>query len=120
MAHRGGLSPHRPVGRWEAQVAAQSSQRHPGLAAGEDPGARLLHTATLAPHSLLYELVPQNDCPQLPSGGNFEPTGKWGHNLWQWWASLGSWIIIATKEHEILVHTSSDLRPMASGTRLVI
>lgn len=113
---QGGLSLHRPVGRWEAQVPAQSSQKHPGLAAGEAPGARILHTATLAPCSLLCALVPQNDCPQLPSGGDFEITGKWGHNLQQRWASLGSWIIIATKEPEILIHTSSDLRLMASAT----
>lgn len=69
MAHSGGLSLHRPVGRWEAQMPAQSSQKHPSLAAGEDPGARILHTATLAPRSLLSVLVPQNDCPKCPQEG---------------------------------------------------
>ena len=67
MAQGGGLSPHRPMGRWEAQAPAQSSQKHLSLAAGEDPGARN-HTATLVPHSLLCALGPQNGYPQLPQG----------------------------------------------------
>lgn len=60
------------------------------MAGGEGARARNCYAVTPAPHSFPGAPVPQNDCLQEPQEEGVDPTGREGHKLQQWWASLMS------------------------------